>query len=154
MLLVRKQFSQPALFFAGRSNTLSIFQLGLMGLMSAGAFLTVVIAVYLDGPVLYSFVTTIFSVVDLYLMPKQRVNRTLKKNVQTLKGKWPIDLRNGQQFDGLADLFAGIDQYLDQREAIFLHTLACYGNYLGEEISRGGIDRVPQHWQIDVEETR
>lgn len=95
-----------------------------------------------------------FAVVDLYLMPKQRVNRTLKKKVETSKGKWLIDLRNGQQFDTLPDLFAGIDQYLDQREAIFLHTLACYGNYIGEEISRGGIDRVPHHWQIDVEETR
>lgn len=58
ILLVHKQFSQPALFFAGRYNTLSLFQLGLTGMISAGAFLTVVIAVYLDGPVLYSLVTS------------------------------------------------------------------------------------------------
>lgn len=58
MLLVHKQISQPALFFAGRYNALSLFQLGLTGMISAGAFLTVVIAVYLDGPVLYSLVTS------------------------------------------------------------------------------------------------
>ncbi len=57
-LLVRKKFSQPALFFAGRYNVVSLFQLGLMGVVSAGAFLTVVFAVYLDGPVLYSLVNS------------------------------------------------------------------------------------------------
>ena len=96
----------------------------------------------------------LFTVVDLYLMPKQRVNRTIKKQVEAYKGKWLIDLRNGQMFDRLADVFKGIEAYLDDRENIFLKILECYGDYMGEEIGKGGIVRVPEHWQTDVDETR
>jgi drug/metabolite transporter (DMT)-like permease len=58
ILLARKRLAQPALFFAGRFNLLSWIQLGLMGVVSAGAFLTVVVAIYVDGPVLYSLVNS------------------------------------------------------------------------------------------------
>jgi len=96
----------------------------------------------------------LFTVVDLYLMPKQRVNRTIKKQVEAYKGKWLIDLRSGQKFDKLADVFDGIESYLDEKKEIFLNILECYGDYMGEEIGKGGIVRVPEHWQTDVEETR
>lgn len=95
-----------------------------------------------------------FSVVDLYLMPKKRVNRVIKKQVTALKGKWLIDLRNGTRCDRLSVIFAAVESYLSDRETIFLHALGCYGNYYGEEVGHGGIIRQPGHWEIDVKRTR
>lgn len=95
-----------------------------------------------------------YSVVDLFLMPKIRVNRVIKKQVEARKGKWLIDLRNGRAGDNLSRIFEAIDSYLKDRENIFLHTLECYGNYYGEEIGQGGITRQPGHWDIDVKGTR
>lgn len=93
-----------------------------------------------------------FTVVDLFLMPKTRVNRRIGPQQQ--KGKWLIDLRNGQHFADLADVFVAIERYLDDRERIFHQVLACYGEYVDEEIGRGGIQRRPEHWSTDVNETR
>jgi hypothetical protein len=95
-----------------------------------------------------------FSVVDLYLMPKKRVNRAIKKQVETKKGKWLIDLRNGRSCSNLTEIFESIESYLKDRENIFLQTLECYGNYYEEEIGQGGITRKPGHWEIDVKGTR
>ncbi|MCI0493443.1 hypothetical protein L0Z72_00420 [candidate division KSB1 bacterium] len=95
-----------------------------------------------------------FSVVDLYLMPKKRVNRVIKKRVEAQKGKWLIDLRNGRACGNLAEIFEAIASYLKERENIFLNTLECYGEYFGEEIGKGGITRKPGHWEIDVKGTR
>jgi hypothetical protein len=96
----------------------------------------------------------LFTVVDLYLMPKQRVNRKISKTVETYKGKWLIDLRNGHLCRQLTDVFSSIDHYLDDRQDIFQNILACYGQYVGENVGVGGVVREPKHWQIDVEETR
>lgn len=96
----------------------------------------------------------LFTVVDLYLMPKVRVNRPIQQRQQALKGKWLIDLRNGRRFSTLAEVFEAIDAYLDQREAIFGKELACFGEYVGEDIAQGGITRRPEHWQTDVKATR
>ncbi len=87
-------------------------------------------------------------------MPKVRVNRELDISPPSLKGKWLIDLRNGQRCPDLAAIFAAIDAYLDQREAIFSRQLACFGAYVGETIAAGGIARQPQHWERDIRETR
>lgn len=95
-----------------------------------------------------------FSVVDLFLMPKLRVNRAIRKNVQGLKGKWLIDLRNGLLCVSLEDVFHGIDAYLERRRDIFTTVLECYGAYQGEAIPVQGRTRRPQHWQTDVDETR
>lgn len=96
----------------------------------------------------------LFTVVDLFLMPKVRVNRRLDLNPPLLKGKWLIDLRNGQPCPDLAAVFARIGAYLDQRETIFSKELACFGAYVGETISAGGVARQPRHWERDIRETR
>lgn len=96
----------------------------------------------------------LFTVVDLFLMPKLRVNRRLDLNPPLLKGKWLIDLRNGQSCPDLATVFTRIGAYLDQRETIFSQELACFGAYVGETIASGGVARQPQHWQRDISETR
>ncbi len=95
-----------------------------------------------------------FSVVDLYLMPKTRVNRTIKKEIETQKGKWLIDLRHGQRCGNLPELFKAMTAYLAQRRAIFGEILECYGHYPGEAVGSGGIIRRPGHWDIDVSGTR
>lgn len=95
-----------------------------------------------------------FSVVDLFLMPKKRVNREIRKHVQGMKGKWMTDLRHGRRFEKLADVFKEIEIYLNSREDIFVRILECYGDYTGEEIPKGGITRRPEHWSTDVKETR
>jgi len=96
----------------------------------------------------------LFTVVDLFLMPKLRVNRRLDLNPPLFKGKWLIDLRNGQSCPDLATIFTRIGVYLDQRETIFSKELACFGAYMGETIASGGVARQPQHWQRDISETR
>ncbi len=96
----------------------------------------------------------LFTVVDLFLMPKVRVNRPIHNQQEVLKGKWLVDLRNGQCFDALPPIFDALEDYLDQRKTIFGKQLACYGDYVGENIGRGGITRRPEHWVTDVSETR
>lgn len=95
-----------------------------------------------------------FSVLDLFLMPKTRVNRPIEKEKPTLKGKWIIDLRNGLRCESLDEVLDAIRQYIARREDLFLNILECYGNYIGEEIERRGIVRRPGHWDTDVNETR
>ncbi len=96
----------------------------------------------------------LFTVVDLFLMPKQRLNRPIQHHRRALKGKWLIDLRNGLNGSTLAEMFAAIERYLDLQEEVFFKELACFGQYEGETIARGGIVRRPWHWQHDVQQTR
>ena len=93
-------------------------------------------------------------VADLVLMPKVRVNRKIDKNEPTLKGKWLIDLRNGQECPGLLEVFINIAHYVDAFPDIYQNTLECYGNFIGETIGSGGITRRPEHWDKDVSSTR
>lgn len=95
-----------------------------------------------------------FSVVDLFLIPKNRVNRAIRRTQPEQKGKWLIDLRNGRHLSRLDELFEAIDDYLDRRKAIFHQIHECYGDYVGEEIGSGGIERKPEHWDTDFGATR
>ena len=95
-----------------------------------------------------------FNVVDLVLMPRLRVNRRLGWGETVLKGKWLIDLRNGVQCASLLEVFEQIAVYHDMKEEIFQNALACYGEYVGEEIGEGGMTRRPEHWIRDRDATR
>ncbi len=95
-----------------------------------------------------------FSVLDLFLMPKKRVNRPIKKEKHTLKGKWIIDLHNGARCNSMEECWQRILQYVEKREDLFLNILECYGNYPGENIGQSGEVRRPEHWDTDVKETR
>ncbi len=96
----------------------------------------------------------LFTIVDILLMPKTRVNRTIHKENKKFKGKWLIDLRNGQKATELEELFEMIDEYLANKKEIFTGVIPCYGNYEGESIEGGGITRRPKHWKEDWESTR
>ena len=95
-----------------------------------------------------------FSVVDLFLMPKTRVNRPIFKEKKALKGKWVIDLRNGLKCDSLDQIFQLFKKYIEKREDLFVNILDCYGDYEGEDIGERGEVRKSEYWDIDVKETR
>jgi hypothetical protein len=95
-----------------------------------------------------------FSVVDLALMPKLRVNRAIERETQDVKGKWLINLQNGWEANTIEESFWCIQHYLRDLPAILFDHHPCYGDFVGEEISGGGVVRQPAHWDSDVASTR
>jgi hypothetical protein len=71
-----------------------------------------------------------------------------------LKGKWLINLQNGAGASTLDQAFAQIQHYLAGLPAILFEHHPCYGQYVGEQISSGGVERNPIHWTTDYQETR
>jgi hypothetical protein len=96
----------------------------------------------------------LFTVLDMYLMPKKRVNRKIRKSITTHKGKWLFDLRNGVHENNMSDIFKAINTYLNKKKEFYLDNLPCHGDYINENIGEGGITRQQKHWDIDVSETR
>lgn len=95
-----------------------------------------------------------FSVLDLFLMPKIRVNRPIEKNSKAMKGKWVIDLRSGKKCASMVEVLQMFHHYIAKREDLFLNILDCFGNYQGEDIGERGEVRRPEYWETDVKETR
>jgi hypothetical protein len=95
-----------------------------------------------------------FSVIDLALMPKVRVNRAIERQMQDVKGKWLINLQNGARAASLEGSFAHLQHYLQELPTILFEHHPCYGQYVGEEIGSGGVVRHPGHWDTDVQSTR
>ncbi len=95
-----------------------------------------------------------FSVLDLFLMPKTRVNRPIEKQQKGLKGKWVIDLRSGKKCASMEEVLHLFKLYISKREDLFLNVLECYGTYQGEDIGERGEVRRPEYWETDVKETR
>jgi hypothetical protein len=95
-----------------------------------------------------------FSVIDLALMPRLRVNRLIQRNAPELKGKWLINLQNGFRAATLIDAFAYLTGYLKDLPSILSDWHACYGDYVGETIGNGGTVRNPTHWENDIQATR
>jgi len=95
-----------------------------------------------------------FSVVDLMMLPKKRVNRPIHKMKKAWKGKWIIDLRNGQKCRSMQEVIQCLKEFVQNREQVFVKSLACFGNYYGEEVGQLGEVRTSGHWDIDVSSTR
>ena len=95
-----------------------------------------------------------FSVVDLALMPRTRVNRQINKNQHGQKGKWVINLRNGKGFGSSEDAIVYLDRFISEMDLILYNALECYGSYVNEKIKEAGIPRKPAHWDIDVNLTK
>ena len=95
-----------------------------------------------------------YSVLDLFLMPKTRVNRPIEKQQKGLKGKWVIDLRSGRKCSSMDEVVKLFFEYVAKREDLFLNILECYGTYPGENIGERGEVRRSEHWDTDVKETR
>jgi hypothetical protein len=95
-----------------------------------------------------------YTLLDLFLMPKTRVNRPIEKQQKALKGKWVIDFRNATRCENMDEVLAQILRYIEKREDAFVNILECYGNYHGEDIGQRGEVRRPEHWDTDVQKTR
>ena len=95
-----------------------------------------------------------YSVIDLALMPRVRVNRRIERNKPDLKGKWIVDLRNGKRATTLDDLLVHLQGYLGNLHSILYELHPCYGEYIGEIVGEGGITRRPEHWDQDVRNSR
>jgi hypothetical protein len=95
-----------------------------------------------------------FSVVDLALMPRTRVNRQINKNQSGRKGKWVINLRNGKEFNSSKDAIAYLNRFIGRMGEILFDVLECYGNYVNEKVNKAGIPRKPGHWDNDVKLTK
>lgn len=95
-----------------------------------------------------------FSVIDLALMPRLRLNRPGERNVKELKGKWLVNLQNSIPADTLHKALMTIEEYIDELPLILDEQHSCYGRYVGEEIGSGGTTRNPRHWETDIRETR
>ncbi len=90
------------------------------------------------------------SQLDLGCMPSKRFNRRINRNRPELKGKRAIDLRNGICSSSIDDMIRAIGHYIRNAEEKARNDLPCYGNYFGENIESGGIQRIPEHWERDV----
>jgi hypothetical protein len=96
-----------------------------------------------------------YSVLDLFLMPKKRVNRPIQKNAtKTLKGKIILDFRNAVKSDNLEEIIMKLKESITNRHHLYTEVNECYGTYHDEIITTQGITREEKHWDTDVSETR
>lgn len=95
-----------------------------------------------------------FSIVDLALMPRLRINRPINRRQPALKGKWLINLRNGKRASSLDKAIFHVRYYLRDLDETLFETLECYGKYVDEDIHQSGIVRRPLYWDTDVQSTR
>lgn len=95
-----------------------------------------------------------FSIIDLALMPRQRVNRPIRRNAPELKGKWLINLGNARRAATLDQVLAQIHHYVQDLPHLLADHHACYGDYVDEAIGSGGIERHAGHWDDDIRSTR
>ena len=76
----------------------------------------------------------LFTIIDLFCMPKVRVQRSINLNDRRMKGKWLLDRRHGQTFGNLNGVFAALATYLDRRMMDDLRRLEPHGPYIGETV--------------------
>jgi hypothetical protein len=94
-----------------------------------------------------------FSMIDLVLIPhKKRFNRLMKLGQnETLKGKWSLDLRNGQECKDFDAVMNAICCYTNSIPAL-KQTSSCLNVYHGETILQAGITRTLDYLNKDVAE--
>jgi hypothetical protein len=75
-----------------------------------------------------------FTIIDLFCLPKVRVQRPINLNGPRMKGKWLLDRRHGQAFAVLNDVFAAMATYLDRRMMDDLRRVEPHGPFIGERL--------------------
>ena len=76
----------------------------------------------------------LFTIIDLFCLPKVRVQRSINLNDRRMKGKWLLDRRHGQTFANLNGTFAAMATYLDRGMMDDLRRLEPHGPYTGETV--------------------
>jgi hypothetical protein len=77
----------------------------------------------------------VYSMLDLFCLPKRRVNRAIAKTITRFKGKWLLSRRDGRCFASLAEALRFIAEYSAHGYLDDLRRLECYGNFVGENIA-------------------
>ena len=96
----------------------------------------------------------LFTVLDLFSMPKVRFNRTLRPGkTEQIKGKWVIDLRSGTVCPNLDCVLLAIGEYIAIRTELF-SVSPCVGTFKGETIQSGGTPRTQAFKRHDFSATR
>ena len=89
-----------------------------------------------------------FSVIDLALMPRERVNREIDRGTKALKGKWMIDLNNSALANSLDGVFDHIRRYLVEMDSALSESLPCLAHTWGRPSKPRGKTRRPRHWTV------
>ena len=76
----------------------------------------------------------LFTIIDLFCLPKVRVQRPINLNGPRMKGKWLLDRRHGQAFANLNGVFAAMATYLDRRMMDDLWRVEPHGPFTGETV--------------------
>ncbi len=76
----------------------------------------------------------LFSIIDLYCIPKVRVQRPIALSSRRVKAKWLLDRRHGRAFAELKDAFAAMTNYLDHGMLADLRRLEAHGDFVGETL--------------------
>lgn len=95
---------------------------------------------------------TFFDVLTLWLSPRRRVNRVINQ-YGTMKGKWMLNLQNGQPCASLSEALKHIQTFVKHQNN-WLSETACIGEYVGEVIPTGGELRTRQQRSYDYSVTR
>ena len=111
--------------------------------------------VFMDSPysaiIVFDYVTSkyhLFTALDMFMMPKIRVNRTF---VGRVKGKWLVDLNNSYTYLSLTAVMSSLKEYVGFCDTGgTLAITACYGNYVGEHIPEAGTPRTVGQRNYDV----
>jgi hypothetical protein len=76
----------------------------------------------------------LYTIIDLFCMPKVRVQRSINLAQRRMKGKWLLDRRHGQVFVSLNSMFAVLATYLDRSMMDDLRRLELHGPFIGETV--------------------
>lgn len=76
----------------------------------------------------------LYTVIDLFCMPKVRVRREIALHEQRGKAKWLLDRRHGRACADLNAAFAAMATYLDRDMLAQLRALEAHGDFVGERV--------------------
>jgi len=76
----------------------------------------------------------LFTIVDLFCLPKVRVQRPIRLNSPRMKAKWLLDARHGRGFDSLRSVMSALANYLDHGLGADLHRVEPHGPFAGESV--------------------
>jgi len=77
----------------------------------------------------------VYSGLDLFCLPKRRVNRAIAKTTPRFKGKWLLSRRDGRCFPSLGEALRFIADYSAHGYLDDLRRLECYGTFVGENVA-------------------
>jgi hypothetical protein len=76
----------------------------------------------------------LFTIVDLFCLPKVRVQRPINLNSPRMKAKWLLDARHGRGFSNLRAVMTAVATYLDRGLGDDLHRVEPHGPFAGESV--------------------